>query len=254
MKENNEVKPEINAQITELETKLEKITKRLKKEVAERELSSEIFGRAIEEQKRYSITVGEKEQRDVDDKNKYLQEEIIKLEKIKEDILGYTLQIITIVIAVFAIIFSISFFTITSSTPSDYFKTYGDWVIILFVTLVGILSIWCLVWMKKEGVLFKKYNVLKVQNMMNKSEYQNRKNLLLGVVIGALFGLVGSLTSGYYFWSMNNHPEDQWKALIGFVGFAVVIAYCLMTIRKLDKIETSSKENLPTLQETTQKH
>ena len=251
MPKNDEVKSEITTKITELDAKLEKITNRLKKEIAERELSSEIFGRAIEEQKRYSITVGEKEQRTFNDKNNYLNEEIKKLEKIKEDILGYTLQIITIVIAIFAIIFSISFFTITSSTPSNYFNAYGDWIIILFVTLVGMLLIWCLVWMKKEGVLFKKYDVLKVQNMINKSEYQNRKNLLIGVVIGALFGLMGSLTSGYYFWSMNNHSEDQWKALIGFVGFVIVIAYCLIIIHKLDKKEKIPNENLLTTNETT---
>lgn len=253
MLKDNEVKPEINAKITELEGKLEKITKRLKQEIVEREQSSEIFGRAIEEQKRYAITVGEKEQGIFESKNIYLNEEIKKLEKIKEDILGYTLQIITIVIGMLGLIFSISFFAITGSNPGGNLILYGNWTLILFVTLVVILLIWCLVWMKKEGVLFKKYEVLKLQNMMIKSEYHNRKNLLIGVVIGAFFGLMGSLTSGYYFWSMNNHSEDQWKALIGFVGFGVVITYCLIIIRKLDKMEKSSIENLPILNETTQK-
>ena len=70
--------------------------------------------------------------------------------------------------------------------------------------------------------------------MVSKTEYRDRKYLLIGILLGASFGFLGSFTSGFYFWS-RDHPEDTYM----FLGYAAVFvllgSFCYYMIRVLEK-------------------
>lgn len=219
-----------------LEEKINKIEKRLKKEILERKIISDSFGKSIEEQKRFLIMLSEREQTNLAEEQVDLEEKIVKVEKIKDDILGYTLQIITIVIGILALIFTLTFISLSGNDISNYIDNYGKWIIILFVALVFILIIWCILWFKKESGCFKKSKLSDKNNIINSSELKNRKNILIGVLIGAFFGLIASFTSGYYFWS-REYPSDQWLFWFCFIVLIIVILYCFGTIYILGKKE-----------------
>ncbi len=70
--------------------------------------------------------------------------------------------------------------------------------------------------------------------MVSKTEYRDRKYLLIGLIIGALFGIIGNFMSGYYFLGLD-HQEEQWKFWFSLVIFVVVIVFSYDTIRRIDK-------------------
>lgn len=70
--------------------------------------------------------------------------------------------------------------------------------------------------------------------MVSKSEYEESKYLLLGVLIGGLLGLIGSFISGYYFWG-KEHPESQWMFWFCVVVFFILVVFIMYMINKLHK-------------------
>lgn len=70
--------------------------------------------------------------------------------------------------------------------------------------------------------------------MSKQGNSKNRMYLLLGIVIGALFGFIGSFVSGYYFWG-REHTEDQWMFWFCLVVFTGLVVWSAYMIHKLDK-------------------
>ena len=79
---------------------------------------------------------------------KLLTKEVKKLEKIKSEIIAYTLQLITIVVGIFALILTISMVSLNKSVLND-----AAWVIWLDVIFIFILLTWFIFWLLKEDVL-----------------------------------------------------------------------------------------------------
>lgn len=75
------------------------------------------------------------------------REDVRKLEKIKAEITSYTLQLITIIIAVFSLILTIIFFVF-----KDSILKYDDSLIILNVIFIIVLIAWFIVWLLKEDI------------------------------------------------------------------------------------------------------
>ena len=79
---------------------------------------------------------------------KEFREDVKKLEKTKAEITSYTLQLITIIVGIFALILTISYFAVNKSIFNDL-----SWLIILNVIFVFVLITWFILWFVKENPL-----------------------------------------------------------------------------------------------------
>lgn len=78
---------------------------------------------------------------------KEFRDDVKKLEKVKTEILGYTLQSITIVVGILALILSITFFWLNINNLSNEF--YGLFVSII-VFFGVILVLWFILWVVRS--------------------------------------------------------------------------------------------------------
>ena len=73
--------------------------------------------------------------------------------------------------------------------------------------------------------------------MDNKTESKEKMYLLLGLFLGALFGIIGNFISGYYFYSLDHPEQPEWKlySIISFIVTFILFVFILGVIRKFDK-------------------
>ena len=70
--------------------------------------------------------------------------------------------------------------------------------------------------------------------MVSKKIYLQNYYLLIGLVIGASFGFIGSFVSSSYYWSLE-HPEHVVMSLFYFSVFTVLLIALIVSIYKLGK-------------------
>jgi hypothetical protein len=83
-----------------------------------------------------------------------------------------------------------------------------------------------------------KYNGIEVIQMADKRRQQRRESamLILGVVMGGFFSMIGSLWAAYYVeWYKSVHSIPDWTLLfVGTsIGLSVLIFYLFWQIKKL---------------------
>ena len=79
---------------------------------------------------------------------------------------------------------------------------------------------------------------MEVENkMIEKTELSERKYLLIGLLTGALFGIIGNFMSGYYFYTIEHPEQSEFKWYFGIcVGVTIIlILFIYHMIRILDK-------------------
>lgn len=69
---------------------------------------------------------------------------------------------------------------------------------------------------------------------MKKKDYIERKYLLIGILVGAIFGFLGSMASGYYFWG-REHPEEAWMFFAYLFAYVALIGVVAFTIYEIEK-------------------
>lgn len=120
------------------------IEKRLDREIKERKEITKAFTTKFEE-----IEANLKEDTGGYTKSKKtIEDEIEELRKMKAEITSYTLQLITIIVGIFALILTISIVALNKSVLNDV-----AWVIWLDIIFILILLSWFVFWLLKENVL-----------------------------------------------------------------------------------------------------
>ena len=157
-----------------------------------------------------------------------------ELRKMKSEITSYTLQLITIIIGIFALLVTVIFFIFKKEFLNDLV-----WVIRLDIIFVLVLIAWFIIWFWKEDIFHWKRTNGGVEQMatiseLEKSEFRTRKYLLLGVILGGLFGFIGSFVWGSYFWTKGDRA-DEWMFWFGLIAFIVVGLFVMFMINLLDK-------------------
>lgn len=84
----------------------------------------------------------------IDDYKKELDIKIEKIEKIKSELTSYTLQLITIIVGVFTLIITVTFFGLNREFLNDIYLVNG-----LFLIFVIIILLWFFFWFIKENPL-----------------------------------------------------------------------------------------------------
>lgn len=158
---------------------------------------------------------------------KEISEKVKELEKTKAEITSYTLQLISIIVAFLAIIFTVIFIGLKPNLTN-----FTNWITFFVASLVFILLAWFIIWLFKNKNSSNKQ--MSIASEPIKSDYKARKYLLLGILLGGLFGFIGSFTWGSYFWAKEN-SNDEWMFYFGCIVFAIVGVSIGWAINKLDK-------------------
>lgn len=126
-----------------IENEVNQIKEVLKKEISKREIETEELAKSLEEQKRFLLH----SENELEQYYRRIDEEVENISKIKNQMLGYTLQIISIVIGIFAIILSVSFLWFNIEDLCNDFK----WIFVSIIAYFGIIfTIWFIIWIKRD--------------------------------------------------------------------------------------------------------
>jgi len=199
-------------------TKTNDIEKKLDREIKKREIITEAFATELENlhiKLENESKLSNKFISDHRNRIHQLNEATTKLEEMKADLLGYTLRIITTIVALLGIILTITALTLTSYTPDDNFLWFCIGVIGFFAIL---LLSWFILWIKKEEIF--KY-VDKPEKKTKKIPYVN----WLFFVVISFFIILILITLGVIFLIDSPIYWNYFIQPLGIVLIALIINF-----------------------------
>lgn len=164
----------------------------------------------------------------------FIEYRIEELKKMKSEVTSYTLQLVSIIVGIFALILTISYFAFNKSILNNI-----SWLIRINGIFVFVLIIWFIVWLFKEDIFSWKLIKRRDIEMTNQLDYRDRKYLLLGIIIGGLLGFIGNFVWSSYYWT-KEYQTDEWMFWFGLIAFIAVIIFGLYMINLLDKKSRTS--------------